>query len=238
MSTGRFVWFDLMSTDVAAARGFYTALFGWRFDEHNPAYAMIDDGEGKRLGGLMGANPGQPSAWLAYVTTDTIDETVAAIRAAGGKVWMQHEAAGVGKFAIFSDPQGAALATIQLATDDGSYPREKAKNHICWSELHTADPAAALAFHQAVFGWKSEAWGPEYFLVGDEHAGGITRGQPGAPAHWLIYVNTRDADATAARVEELGGRVVVPPQQMGEVGRFAVFADPTGAVFAVMQSAR
>lgn len=236
MSTGKFCWFDLMSTDIAAARAFYTELFGWDIRDHSAEYGMIHDRAGRALGGMMAAKPGQPSVWLPYITTDDITETVRRIRELGGMVFMEHEAANVGKFAIYADPQGAALATIQLEHDMGAYPREKGENHICWSELMTSDPAAAAAFHAGVFGWKNESWGPEYILIGDEHAGGIVAGR-GAPPHWLIYVNSPDADATVARVLALGGTVLLPATDMANVGRFAVFADPTGGAFAVMQSA-
>ncbi len=129
------------------------------------------------------------------------------------------------------------LASIQLARDFGEYPREKGENHICWAELHTSDPAAALAFHAGVFDWTSQSWGGDYILIGDEHAAGIVRGQPGVPPYWLIYVNSADTDATVARVTELGGRVPLPGKDMANVGRFAVFQDPTGGTFAVMQTA-
>ena len=236
MSTGKFCWFDLMSTDVPAARAFYTELFGWDIREHNAQYAMIHDRAGRGLGGMMAANPGQPSAWLPYVTTDDIAITMNRVRELGGKVFMEHDAPEVGKFAIYADPQGAALAAIQLKNDTGNYPREKGENHIAWSELNTTDPAAALAFHAGVFDWKSESWGPDYILVGDEHSAGITRGQPGVPSNWLVYVNSQNTDATVAKVESLGGKVMMPGTDIPNIGRFAVFADPTGGVFAVMQS--
>src|SRR5436190_1272271 len=139
---------------------------------------------------------------------------------------MRHNAPEVGEFAYFTDRQGAVLAMIQLARDTGAYPREKAENHLSWSELHTTDPKDALAFHTALFGWRHEAWGPDYFMVGDEHADGIMAGQPGVPPHWLVYVNTADADGTAAKVAALGGRVIVAPQDLAHVGRFGVFQDP------------
>lgn len=237
MSTGRFCWFDLMTTDADVSRAFYGELFGWQFRAHGGDYHMVVDRNGRRMGGTLAAPPGQPSAWMPYLTTDDLEATVARVRADGGRVFLQHVAEGIGPFAIFADRQGAALGTIQLGGEEPPYPREKGEHHITWSELHTPDPADAIAFHTALFAWSTESWGPDYTLIGDEHAGGITRGRPGEPAHWLIYVNTPDTDATARRVVALGGRVLLEPQQMGDVGRFAVFADPTGAVFAVMQSA-
>ena len=83
MSQGDFCWFDLMSTDVPAARVFYTALFGWSVTSHNPEYAMIQDRHGRTLGGMMAAAPGMPSAGLAYVTVDDLDDTLRKVKDAG-----------------------------------------------------------------------------------------------------------------------------------------------------------
>jgi predicted enzyme related to lactoylglutathione lyase len=234
MSTGKFCWFDLMSSDVPAARSFYGALLGWNLEDHNPGYTMIRDAEGRTLGGMMGTAPGRPSGWLPYVTTDDVTATTAKIRASGGTIFREGAAAGVGRFVIFGDRQGAVLSAIQLDNEQ-EYPREKAKSHITWAELQTTDIPDAVAFHTGIFGWPTREWTPEYILIGEDHAGGI------APAHgppaWLIYVNVGDADATAKRVEALGGRTFVAPRPMGRIGQFAVFGDPTGGMFAVMQSA-
>lgn len=241
MSTGKFCWFDLMSTDVATATAFYEALFGWKIDDHNAGYGMIHDRNGKGLGGIMAAQPGMPSAWLAYVTTDDVDATAAKVTELGGTIFVRNTAAGVGEFLIYADRQGAVLSAFRFddqyrGENAGPYPREKGEAHICWAELHTNDPADALAFHQGVYGWKGETWGGDYILIGDEHAGGITRLRSEAPPHWLIYVNTPNTDATVARVKELGGHCVAGPMDIPNVGRFAVFMDPTNAVFAVMQN--
>jgi predicted enzyme related to lactoylglutathione lyase len=238
MSTGKFCWFDLMTTDVASASAFYGELFGWELRPHGAGgYHMLHDRAGRSLGGMMASPPGQPSAWLPYATTDDIAATVATIREHGGRFYLQHKDENVGEFIIFSDAQGAAMAALQPSRPLDAYPREKGENHITWTELQTADPLGALTFYQAVFGWASEAWGPDYLLVGDEHAAAIRRSTEGPPS-WLLYVNTDNADATTSRVEALGGRVLAPVTTLGEVGRFAVYADPTGATFAVMESAR
>lgn len=76
--------------------------------------------------------------------------------------------------------------------------------------------------------------GDAYILVGNEHSGGILKGQLGVPPHWLCYVNAENTVRTVAQVLELGGRVVIPATDMPGVRRFAVLTDPRGAVFAVM----
>ncbi len=54
--------------------------------------------------------------------------------------------------------------------------------------------------------------------------------------NWLLYASVEDADGTCSRIGELGGHVVHGPADIPGVGRFAVFVDPTGATFAIMQS--
>ncbi|MDP2310871.1 MAG: VOC family protein [Pseudomonadota bacterium] len=237
MSTGRFVWFDLKTTDLAAARAFYGGLFDWDLQAHGAEYVMISVGGGA-CGGMaaMPAGHPSPSHWIPYVSVDDLAATLDKARAIGGKVLMQHRAPGVGEFAVVADRQGAILSPIQLEHESPRLPTEKTRNYICWSELGTSDPADALAFYVDLFGWKHENHGG-YTVLGDEHNAGMADGQPGVPPFWLLYTNVVNADATAAKVTELGGRVLHGPAEMEGVGRFAVLQDPTGAVFAVMQSA-
>lgn len=239
MSKGSFCWFDLMTTDVARARAFYVALFGWDVRDHADVYAMIHDRDGRSIGGMMAAQPGTPSAWLPYVTTDDVAATAARVRDLGGRTFVEHEAEGVGRFVIFADPQGAVTAAIQLDRDFGPYPRDKGRNHLGWAELHTPDPAAAAAFYADLFGWTFEAYGPDYWMLTTEHTGGIARQrEEGTPPHWLVYANVASIGATAAEVGALGGSVMVPPTPMPPTGTFAVFADPTGAVLAAIETSR
>lgn len=238
MSTGKFCWFDLMTTDVAAARAFHAALFGWEIRDHADAYKMISDPDGRSIGGIMAAPPGTSSLWLPYVTTDDVAATAARARALGGQVFVEHEAAGVGRFAIFADPQGAVSAAIQLERDLGPYPRDKGRSHLGWSELHTPDPEASVAFYADLFGWTFDAYGPDYFMLTTEHAGGIARQRAaGAPPYWLVYANVASLGASVAKAAELGARVTVPPTPMPPTGTYAVFTDPTGAVMAMIETA-
>ena len=112
-----------------------------------------------------------------------------------------------------------------------------------WSELTTADPAAAAAFYGPLFGWRVEAMdmggGPYHVVkVGETAVGGIMsrrRGAPPMPPHWGCYVTVDDVDAIAAQAAALGGKVLVPPMDMPGVGRMAVIDDPQGATLNVMQ---
>ncbi len=106
-----------------------------------------------------------------------------------------------------------------------------------WTELMTSDPDAAAAFYGPLFGWRFETMnmGMPYQVIkaGDTSVGGIMGRPPGAedmPPMWGGYVTVADADATAKRCAELGGKVLHGPDDIPSVGRFVVLQDPQGAV--------
>lgn len=108
-------------------------------------------------------------------------------------------------------------------------------NDFCWFELVTTDTKAAEAFYKAVIGWNTEmSSGPAgpyaIFKAGEIHVGGMLEMQ-GIPPGWLGYVAVDDVDAFTGKVEAAGGQVHKAPQDIPNVGRFAVVADPQGAMF-------
>jgi predicted enzyme related to lactoylglutathione lyase len=116
-----------------------------------------------------------------------------------------------------------------------------------WHELMTGDPAAAQRFYGAVVGWSTQAMEgmPDYtlFTANGVPVGGVMQLTPeaarmGAPPSWTAYVEVEDADATIERTNGLGGSVIVGPQTVEGVGRFAILRDPQGAVFAILASAK
>ena len=114
-----------------------------------------------------------------------------------------------------------------------------------WYELMTTDPAAAESFYRGVIGWETRDFGkPDvpYTLLsaGSTMVGGLMRIPEmalanGARPAWTGYVGVPDVDACVARVDAAGGRVHHPPEDIPGVGRFAVVADPQGAVFIVFR---
>jgi predicted enzyme related to lactoylglutathione lyase len=109
----------------------------------------------------------------------------------------------------------------------------------CWSLLTSPDPAAAVAFYAALFGWTTtEAEdGGTLFLLRDLIVAGVAPA-PSERAAWLTYVATDDAEATAAQVRDAGGTVLQPPTDVPGRGRVALFADQAGAVFGAWQKSR
>lgn len=111
----------------------------------------------------------------------------------------------------------------------------------CWADLTVPDVAAATAFYAEVLGWHIEDTGAEHggYMIAQANgaaAAGIGPQQEGAPTAWTLYFASDDADATAAAVTQHGGTVLLPPGDIGDLGRMFVAADPTGAAFGVWQA--
>ncbi len=114
----------------------------------------------------------------------------------------------------------------------------------CWFELGTPDRTAAARFYEPLFDWRfTDAGVPdmEYHVAsqGSAMVAGMMpiMGPEGTPPNWLTYFAVRDADETTAEATRAGGTVLVPVQDIPNTGRFAVLADPTGAVFGILEPA-
>ncbi len=242
---GKFVWFEHLSADPAAAQRFYQSLFGWHVEAMpmgEQRYTMIQNA-GAGIGGLRDAPPGVPANWLSYLSVADVDASYQAALDAGATSRMAPFAMGdVGRSAVISDPTGATLALWQGAQDDPADTPEAPVGAFCWTELLTGDDEAAVAFYQKVFGYGHESKdmepGGTYHLLtrdGKQRAGVMRSPDAQTPTMWQPYVAVADTDATVARAVELGARPLVPATDIPCVGRFAVLLDPVGAAVAVIK---
>jgi predicted enzyme related to lactoylglutathione lyase len=251
---GKFVWFECVTRDLAKSQAFYGEVLGWKVESFpmgpGASYDMIRAGASKddTIGGwtALEAKDPRPPHFISYVSVDDVDATLVAVTKAGGTIAAPaFDVPTVGRMAAVIDPTGAAFMLYSGASGDDApdEPGWKA-GRFYWNELLTDDPAKALAFYKAVFGYTSKDMdmGPmgTYYVL---EKGGIPRGgimktqMPGAPSNWLPYVAVDDADATAQRVTRNGGKVIVEPSDIPGIGRFAVATDPQGATFAVIRPA-
>ena len=113
------------------------------------------------------------------------------------------------------------------------------RGRFVWHDLMTTDPAKAEAFYTNIAGWGTQVWNEGGFpytmwTANGAPLGGVVKMPPevSAPPHWLAYIAVPDIEATAKQVTSLGGRIYNPPEDIPNVGRFAILADPEGAVFA------
>lgn len=115
---------------------------------------------------------------------------------------------------------------------------------LCWTDLTVSDAESVKAFYSDVVGWKADPVNMgEYsdFMMSGPAGGDAVAGichargsNTDMPAQWLIYITVEDADRSAKRCVELGGKVLVQPRDMGSHGRFCVIQDPAGAVAALI----
>jgi uncharacterized protein len=123
-----------------------------------------------------------------------------------------------------------------------STPVKTLTGKFVWHENISGDPGKAAEFYNELFGWETETWKPgemDYPMIkaGDTMHGGFGPAQGGAPSHWIGHVLVEDVDETARKAEAAGGKILAGPMDIPEIGRFAVIADPQGAVVSAYSSA-
>ncbi len=247
---GHFCWFELGTTDQAAAKSFYSSLFGWTWNEFpmgpDSLYTMFQLG-GKDVGAAYTLQPeqkaqGVPPHWMTYVAVASADDAAARAASLGGKVLAPaFDVFDVGRMAIIQDPTGATISVWQAKKHFGVRVYAEL-NAFGWSELLTRDTAAATKFYTGLFGWGtmvSTGMGSPYthWRVDGKDIGGmmaITDFMGPIPPHWMNYISVPNCDETVAKAASLGGKALFPPMDVPNVGRFAAIQDPQGAVLSVI----
>ncbi|MEM8883878.1 MAG: VOC family protein [Planctomycetota bacterium] len=247
--SGRVVWHDCVTPDVDKSIDFYTKLFGWEIEEWQgegmpEPYKMMKNA-GETIGGFMQLDPetGAPPHWISYFMVDEIDAAMQRVLMAGGQVVMPATPIPtIGKFAIVRDPTGGVVCPYESEHDARpEYEKGPPHGHFIWEELHATDPKQAAQFYGEVFGLSVQEMDMGemglYRILnrGEFGEAGIMQKpaeQPG-PSSWLSYVHVDDVDAYAAKATELGGKTVVEPMTVPNVGRMSVHADSVGGMFAV-----
>ncbi len=238
---GTFVWHELMTGDVEAAKRFYGETLGHRAEPAptHPGYEMLYAG-GEGIGGYMKLDKAPPH-WLPYVAVKDVDATVERAQSLGATVRVPPtDIPQVGRFAVLGDPTGASFALYQ--SNKPYPPRAEVKNgQVAWNDLVTSDIDAAKAFYTQLFGWGLDSMdmGPlgKYWLftLGEKQVGGAMAYPPGesAPPMWMTHFQVADCDEAVSKAQSLGARVLKPADDIPNVGRSAALADPSGATFGV-----
>lgn len=247
---GKVIWVDLVTPDLAGAKRFYGALFGWSFrdvpgDEKNFSLAMLN---GEPVGGLIqrAMPPGAPRQpnWLTFISVVDVTEAQRVVLARGGKVLSAPRTYPQrGRQAVFADPHGAPFAVLQSSSGD---PKDELADpgEWIWSSLVTPDPDKDAAFYQAVFGYEVFELpgddGLEHVLLANDDYARVSlnelpsRGDKSYP-NWLNFVRVISATDAVAKVVALGGKLLVAPQPDRHGGLVAVVADPAGAPFGLLE---
>ena len=253
---GRFVWYDVATTDVEASKAFYTEVIGWNTRQWGgpEEYTMMCVGE-RPIGGFMtlpeeDKQMGAPPHWIAYTAVPDVAATAAQAERLGGRILKgATEIPEVGSFAVLADPQGAVFAVFAVFATRDEMPTPAGgpvPGDFTWHELNTTDYEAAWSFYSALFGWQptqamdmGEEHGGTYFMYncpGDEASmGGMSNiaKAMNVPPHWLYYVSVDDIDAALARITARGGQVLNGPMEVPGGDKVAQCMDPQGVAFAI-----
>jgi predicted enzyme related to lactoylglutathione lyase len=245
---GRFTWYELITTDMAAAKAFYAEVVGWGAqDASTPdlAYTLFAAGSA-RISGLMdlpedGRKMGATPRWMGYVGVDDVDAAADRIKRLGGAVYVPPTNSNIGRISVVADPQTATLGLVEGLKTGQQQPAELDEaGRVGWHELLAADWEKAFAFYGELFGWqKADAEiGPtdtyQLFSAGGQTIGGMLTKRPVEPVpYWLYYFNVGDIDAAAARVKTGGGRIFEGPLALPGGSWVARCTDPQGAFFAL-----
>jgi predicted enzyme related to lactoylglutathione lyase len=241
---------ELVTPDQQAAGGFYRDVFGWEIKE-TPLPEEAGGGvyvqgqiQGDTVAGISGQMPGMeghPAFWGVYLAVDDVDAATAKVEGAGGKVEAPpFDVMDLGRMSAIQDPTGARVNLWQAGQAVGTERANEPGTPI-WNELVTPDVDKALAFYAEVvgLGHQQSEMTADYTTItnaaGEVVGGAMPPQAEGLPPHWNVYFNVTDADATAARVTELGGTTVAANFDVEGVGRMGVFADPQGGMFNIMQ---
>jgi predicted enzyme related to lactoylglutathione lyase len=221
--------------------------------------ARLRGGDVAAVGSVPEAAPPM-AMWNTYVWVESADDAAATARDAGGNSVMEpFDVMDAGRMAVLADPEGAAFCVWQAKGHEGARIVNE-PGSLNFNGLNTRDPEGAKAFYGSVFGWRTldvgggEMWtlpgygdylerdnpelrrqmadagAPEDFEDVVATINPIADDQPDTPAHWSVTFAVDDADVTAEKASELGGKVIAPPFDAPWV-RMTVLADPQGATF-------
>jgi uncharacterized protein len=249
---GKFSWYELMTSDTDAAGKFYADVVGWTTqqmpgspDSDSSPYTTFNIGSVGMAGMLHLTGH---TAWIGYICVDDVDAHIEKIVEAGGKLWRPAtDVPGMLRFAVMSDPQGAAIAvfTPNPAMPSPERPQPPAVGTIGWHELYTTDLDAGFDFYHKLFGWTRLSdmdMGPmglyRLFDQGDHKEmgdGGMMIKGPHVPVScWNFYFNVDSIRAAVERVNAGGGQVLNGPMQVPGGGWIINGQDPLGAMFSLV----
>ena len=232
----RIVWHDLLTPDVALANKFYSEVFGWEYQiEHatdfawgqgEADYPLIIAG-GEAQGGFIES---YANRWLAYVSCEDVDLVTARARELGATIDREpFDVPGVGRAAVLRDTAGAVICPF-VARHNFPVPTGTFLPDV----LITPEPDSVRSFYTRLFGWTAnDADSIALYDSSGGHVASIiardgTIPLPGTGGVWAPYMRVRELDSVLARVENLGGEVLLRPS---DAQASALVADPMGAVF-------
>jgi uncharacterized protein len=246
---GKFSWYELMTSDTKAAGKFYSDVVGWSTQKMPGAngveYTTFNIGNAGIAGMLT--IPGHNN-WVGYISVEDVDAHIEKIVEAGGKLLRPAtDVPGMLRFAVMSDPQGAAIVvfTPNPAMPSPERPAPPTPGTVGWHELYTTDLEGGFGFYNKMFGWTKVSdmdMGPMgVYRLFDEGAqqemgdGGMMTKPPHIPMScWGFYFSVDAIGAAVQRVKTSGGKVLNGPMQVPGGSWIINGLDPLGAAFSLV----
>jgi uncharacterized protein len=257
-SHGRFLWYELITTDMAAAKAFYADVLGWGAEDASTAgsaYTLFTAG-GAAVSGMMSLSDearkmGLQPSWLGYVGVTNVDAAADRLKQLGGTVHVPPtEIPNISRLAVGVDPQMVTIALFKWLTGETSQetgqetgrgpPDPDAPGRVGWHELLAADGEKAWAFYSELFGWQEVtatdlAHAYKVFSASGVTIGGMFTKPATEPApFWLYYFNVADIDAAAKSVKAGSGQIIDGPIEVRGDRWTLRCSDPQGAIFALV----
>ncbi len=254
---GKFIWYELMTSDQDAAIDFYGEVVGWTASDagqKDMSYTILSAG-GQGVGGILqltdsmregGARP----VWLGYVAVADTNAKAREIAAAGGTILMEPgDIPNVGRFALAADPGGAPFYLLTPLPQSEPPPTLDpwTPGKVSWHELYSGQgQQAAFAFYSSQFRWETQTemdMGPRgkyrIFGAGGEALGGMMDKPDTVPAStWTYYINVAGIDAAVQRIEANGGKLIMGPMEVPGGSWVLQATDPQSAHFALISQKR
>jgi predicted enzyme related to lactoylglutathione lyase len=243
------VAFDISGPDPGELHRFYGEVFGWTITPvPGMNYAFVDTGAGSGIsGGIGGAQEG-PGQVAFYVASDDLQATLDRAEVLGGKTTQPVVVIpNTVSLAMFADPQGHEVGLVGPVPGGREGPRIPSAGSgapVTWFEVMGPDGESLVAFYSELFGWTAKKYdipGFDYWEMdtgtgteaGTGIQGGIGTGAQGQ-SYTTVYAETPDLEATMEKAGQLGATTVIPPMSMSEGPRIAMFTDPQGHLFGVL----
>ncbi|MBV8744700.1 MAG: VOC family protein [Xanthobacteraceae bacterium] len=247
-SQGHFAWYELITTDVAGAKAFYTNVIGWGAQDASvpgATYMLFTAGD-TVVSGVMdlpasARNAGGRPYWVGYVEVKDVAASADEVHRLGGTVYVPPTGIpNVGRFSVFADPQAATLGLLTPLHSNRTPAAQDATGCVGWHELLAANWETAFAFYRSLFGWEEaetvtgELGAYQLFSVGGRNIGGmLTKPAMIDAPFWLYYFNIEDIDVAERKVKAAGGQILNGPLELPDGSWIIRCVDPQGAIFAL-----
>ena len=253
---GKFIWYDVMTSDTKAGAAFYSDVIGWDAQTHampdEGTYTVFSKGPAMVAGLMAIPEPmraqGARPCWSGYVAVDNVDTDAARVQAAGGTIAREPtDIPNVGRFAVVCDPGGAVFLLFAPSTQEEPKPvAPMTPGHVGWHELYAGDLEREFAFYSGLFGWTRDravdlgaAGTYQTFATGGAPCGGMmTRCAQVPHPCWNYYIAVEGVAAAAERAKARGGELLQGPHEVPGGAWIVQARDPQGAAFSMISGSR